>query len=91
MDNPIYTETQLNNALKRATSRNVYVIEDGDFEQPTFTVYADDDETDLRVEDLGAAHELYAVDGSTHREITRARHYDDVAVAIVEYLEGEKN
>lgn len=91
MDNPIYTENQINHALKRATTRNIYVVADGDDEQPTFTVYNDDDETDLRVEDLGTTHELYEVEGSVHREITRARHYDDVAVAIIEYLEGEKN
>lgn len=90
MDNPIYTENQINNAIKRATTRNIYVIVDDD-EHPTFTVYNDDEETTLRVEDLGATHELYEVDGSAHREITRARHYDDVAAAILEYLEGEKN
>lgn len=91
MDNPIYTESQINKALQRATTRNIYVTEDGGIEQPTFTVYNDDEETALRVEDLGATHELYEVEGSAHREITRARHCDDVAAAIIEYLEGEKN
>lgn len=90
MDNPQYTETQLNAAIRRATSRNIYVIGDGDEEQPTFSVYLDDEETALRVEDLGTTHELYEVDGSTHREIARAQHYDTVADQIIDYIDSRE-
>lgn len=90
MDNPQYTETQLNAAIRRATSANIYVIGDGDEEQPTFEVYLNDDLTDARIEDLGAAFELYAVDGATHHEIARAQHFDTIADQVIDYLENRE-
>ena len=94
MDNPEYTERQINEALSGRTHLPIRVFWDGNEperdEAACFEVCIDGCETDLWVWDYGPSFELMQDFGqSRFGYINHARHFDSIAALIVETIEED--
>lgn len=94
MDNPEYSERQLNEAIKVRTHLPIRVYWDGNEpghgEAAKFEVCLDGCETDFWVWDDGSAFDLVQHFGqSRFGGIASELHYDSIAAQIIETIEGD--
>ena len=94
MDNPEYTERQINEALKALTDRNITIGWDGyepsmtEEEPASFDVYLNDDATGLLVWDQNGSFDIVERTGVCfYATLDWAVRYDEVARKLVEIIE----
>jgi hypothetical protein len=92
MDNPEYTERQINAALKAHTKLDITVQWDGDEPErgatANFEVYLDDETTDVVVWDHGTSFDIYQrTDAHRYVSLGWADGYEKLAAELTNIIE----
>lgn len=92
MENPEYTEAQIDKALAAETERDIQVMWNGDIlssgDSAFFDILIDGDKTEdgLYVEDTGGA---YYIGDNTGRLTNAIRYRETLAKVIISFINGE--